>query len=86
MRLVLLSFLIAILALPVRAEIPTPYSGTTVIETGQPFAAFIKRLTAAIKAPNTGISILFLGPRACRRTSNRPGVPITKNRNGTTTP
>ena len=41
MRLVLLSFLIAILALPVRAEIPTPYSGTTVIETGQPFAAFI---------------------------------------------
>ena len=55
MRLVLLSCLIAVLALPVRAENPTPYSGTKVIETGQPFGAFIKRLTAAIGANKMGI-------------------------------
>ncbi len=48
MRLVLLGCLIALLVLPVRAENPTPYSATKVIETGQPFDAFIKKLTAAI--------------------------------------
>ena len=55
MRLVLLSCLIAILALPVRAENPTPYSGTTVIDTGQPFDAFIKKLTTAIGANKMGL-------------------------------
>ena len=55
MRLVLLGCLIALLALPVRAENPTPYSGTKVIETGQPFDAFIKKLTAAISSNKMGI-------------------------------
>ena len=55
MRLVLLSCLIAVLALPVRAENTTPYSGTKVIDTGQPFGAFIKKLTAAIGANKMGI-------------------------------
>jgi len=55
MRLVFFSFLIAILALPVRAQNPSPYSGTIVIETGQPYGAFLKRLSAAIKANKMGI-------------------------------
>ncbi|MDA1090251.1 MAG: DUF302 domain-containing protein [Proteobacteria bacterium] len=55
MRLVLLSCLIAILTLPVQAENPTPYSGTKMIETGQPFDAFIKRLTTAIRDNKMGI-------------------------------
>ncbi|MDA0304916.1 MAG: DUF302 domain-containing protein [Proteobacteria bacterium] len=55
MRLLLLSFLIAVLALPVRAENPTPYSGTQVIETGQPFDVFVKKLTASIAANKMGL-------------------------------
>ncbi len=55
MRLLLLSFLIAILALPVRAENPTPYSGTQVIETGQPFDVFVEKLTASIAANKMGL-------------------------------
>ena len=54
-RMAFLSCLIAILALPVRAENTTPYSGTIVIETDQPFDAFLKKLTTAIKANKMGI-------------------------------
>jgi hypothetical protein len=49
MRLNLPSCLIVVLALPVQAGNTTP-SGTKVIETGQPFDAFIKKLTKAIWA------------------------------------
>ena len=55
MRLILLGCLMVLLALPVKAENPTPYSGTKVIETGQPFDAFIKKLTKAIGANKMGI-------------------------------
>ncbi len=55
MRLTLFIMFFALLALPVRAENPTPYPGTKVIETGQPFGAFIKKLTAAIGANKMGI-------------------------------
>jgi len=55
MRFTLFVMFFVLLALPVRAENPTPYSGTKVIETGQPFDAFIKKLTAAIKANKMGI-------------------------------
>ncbi len=55
MRLILLGCLMVLLALPVKAENPTPYSGTKVIETGRPFDAFIEKLTAAIKANKMGI-------------------------------
>jgi uncharacterized protein (DUF302 family) len=55
MRLILLSCLIILLSLPVGAEYTTPYSGTKVIETGQPFDAFIKKLTKAIGANKMGI-------------------------------
>ncbi len=55
MRFTLFVMFFALLALPVRAENPTPYLGTKVIETGQPFDAFIKKLTAAIGANKMGI-------------------------------
>ncbi len=55
MRFTLFVIFFALLALPVRAENPTPYPGTKVIETGQPFDAFIKKLTAAIGANKMGI-------------------------------
>ncbi len=55
MRFTLFVIFFALLALPVRAENPTPYPGTKVIETGQPFDAFNKKLTAAIRANKMGI-------------------------------
>lgn len=55
MRLVIISLFIVLTALPVRAENPTPYSGTRIVDTGQPFDAFIKKLTTVIKANRMGI-------------------------------
>ncbi len=37
------------------AENATPYSGTRIIETGKPFAAFVADLRAAVKANKMGI-------------------------------
>lgn len=42
-------------AQPAVAETPTPYSGTKVIDTGQPFAPFVKRLLAAVRANRMGV-------------------------------
>lgn len=55
MRPVLLCFVVVVIAMPVRAENPTPYSGTKVIDTGQPFDAYVEKLTAAITANKMGI-------------------------------
>ena len=55
MRFTLFVMFFALLALPVRAENPTPHPGTKVIETGQSFDAFIKKLTAAIGTNKMGI-------------------------------
>ena len=55
MRLVMFFLVVTLMAWPVKAENPTPYSGTKVIEMGQPFGAFIEKLTAAIKANKMGI-------------------------------
>ncbi len=55
MRLGFLCCLVLLLALPVHAEDPNPYSGTRIIETGQPYDGFLKRLVAAIKAGKMGI-------------------------------
>lgn len=56
MRLVWIALLAVLLAAPAaRAENPTPYSGTQVIETGQPFDPFIERLKASIGANKMGI-------------------------------
>ncbi len=43
------------LALPARAGNPTPYSGTRVIETGQPFKGFVGKLIGAIRVNRMGI-------------------------------
>ena len=55
MRPVLLCFVVALMAMPARAENPTPYSGTKVIDTGKPFDAYVEKLTAAITANKMGI-------------------------------
>jgi uncharacterized protein (DUF302 family) len=55
MRAILFVCLGLMAATPVAAENPTPYSGTKVIETGSPFAAFVKKLTAAVSANKMGL-------------------------------
>ena len=55
MRLAVLVCLAVLAAMPARAENPTPYSGTQVIDTGQPFAAYAKKLLAAVKANRMGV-------------------------------
>ena len=55
MRWVLVCFAVLSLALPARAQNPTPYSGTRVIETNQPFDGFVSKLLSAIKANKMGI-------------------------------
>ncbi len=55
MRLMLVGLIIVMMALPVHAEVKAPYSGTITIETKQPFDAYIKNLTKAIKANKMGI-------------------------------
>ncbi len=40
---------------PAAAQVAVPYSGTRVIDTGQPFNLFLKKLKAAIKANKMGI-------------------------------
>ena len=55
MRAFSLLFLLLVLALPARAENPTPYSGTRSVDTGQAFAAFVDKLVAAVKSQRMGI-------------------------------
>ena len=55
MRWVLVWCAVLSLALPARAENPTPYSGTRVIETDQAFDGFVSKLLSAIKANKMGI-------------------------------
>lgn len=55
MRIFLILGLSLMLALPARAENPTPYSGTQVIDVDQPFDGFLARLKKAIKANKMGL-------------------------------
>ena len=55
MRTLILPVLLALLATPAWAGNPTPFSGTQVIDTGQPYDAYVKKLSAAIKANKMGI-------------------------------
>lgn len=56
MRVIRIALFVALLAAsPARAENPTPYSGTRVIDTGQPFEPFVDRLKEAIGAHKMGI-------------------------------
>ncbi len=76
MRLVMFFLVVTLMAWPAKAENPTPYSGTKVIETGQPFDAFIEKLTAAIKANKMGI----VGNACATCGAKRIGVTIPGNR------
>ena len=55
MRHALVSCLLMVFVVPARAENPAPYSGTKVIDTGQPFGGFVKNLLAAVRANKMGI-------------------------------
>ena len=55
MRLMLLGVVFALMVMPAKAENPTPYPGTKIVDTGRPFDAFVKKLTAAIGANKMGI-------------------------------
>ena len=51
----LLIVLFTLAPLASRAENPTPYPGTKVVETGKPFARYVNDLKAAIKANAMGL-------------------------------
>jgi len=55
MRLVLALIFAVFLVLPAHAENKTPYSGTMVVQTGQPFPSFLNKLKSAIRANKMGI-------------------------------
>ncbi len=76
MRAALLTSLVILLALPAAAEVATPYPATMIIETGRPFAKFLKKLDAAIGKNKMGIVA-----RACASCGARSiGVTIPGNR------
>jgi len=55
MRRFLIALLIGFFASSAMAGNPTPYSGTRVIKTGKPFAAYLTSLKGAIRANKLGI-------------------------------
>jgi uncharacterized protein (DUF302 family) len=55
MRTIVACCLGLLLALPVRAENPTPYSGMRSVETNIAFAAYVDRLKAAVRSNKMGI-------------------------------
>ncbi len=55
MRLLILFIFSMLLTSPVWAENPTPYPGTRIIDTGQPFDTYVEKLYNAIKANKMGI-------------------------------
>jgi uncharacterized protein (DUF302 family) len=55
MRILVVCCLGLLLAVPAGAENRAPYSGMRDVETGRPFAAYVERLTAAVRANKMGI-------------------------------
>ncbi len=55
MRVFLVCCLGLLLAFPVRAEKPAPYSGMRSVETNRPFADYVGRLKEAVRANRMGI-------------------------------
>ena len=55
MRIILICCVGLLLALPARAENPTPYSGMRTVETGRTFAAYVDNLKKAIRGNRMGI-------------------------------
>ncbi len=76
MRAAVLTSLIFFLVLPAAAGVAAPYPDTVVIETGRPFAEFVKKLETAIGANKMGIVA-----QACATCGARSiGVTIPGNR------
>ncbi len=78
MRAALLTSLVFFIAFPAAAtaEVATPYPATVVVDTGRPFAEFVKKLEAAIGDNKMGIVA-----RACATCGARSiGVTIPGNR------
>ncbi len=55
MRLIIIFFALAVSIPGAWAAKNTPYSGTIIIETGQPFASYLNKLKSAIRANKMGI-------------------------------
>jgi len=55
MRSLILALFLSLAAVTAQAENQTPYSGTVVVETGKPFASYLKKLKSAITANRLGI-------------------------------
>lgn len=55
MRLIILTIVILLGIQNVWAANNSPYSGTKIIETGQPFASYLEKLKSAIRANKMGI-------------------------------
>ena len=58
------------------AEVTTPYSGTKSVDTGIPFSAYLKKLTAAISANKMGV----VGTACATCGARAIGVSIAENR------
>ncbi len=55
MRIFVIGCLALLLASPAGAENPAPYSGMRTVDAGRPFAAYVDRLKAAVRANKMGI-------------------------------
>ena len=76
MRGILAALLMSLFAATAHAENQTPYSGTAVVETAKPFAAYLKKLKGAIMANR-----LAIVAQACATCGARAiGVTIPGNR------
>lgn len=76
MRLFILAAILALSPISAGAENPTPYSGMTIVKTGQPFGKFVQSLGDSIKANKMG-----LVAQACAHCGAKSiGVTIPENR------
>lgn len=69
-------FAVTLATASARADNPTPYTGTQVVETGQPFLDFEKRLTSAIRSNGMGI----VATASATAGAKKIGVDIAENR------
>ena len=54
MSRVLITILVLLIATGARAASPTPYSGTEIVDTAQPFGAYVEKLVAAVRSSARG--------------------------------
>lgn len=72
----LVALALFVAAFPAAAEVEKPYSGTVTVETGKPFAPFVKSLSAAVK--QHGFNMVGLACATCAARSL--GVTVPGNR------